>query len=373
MIACWFSCLHRLYCSIYLKHSAIKHLTFSKAKTTDFADVLRSRVSEYLKENNISRHANAGMVVKSIFMVCLYLVPLSLINFGNIQSVGLFFLLYIVAGLGMAGVGMGVMHDALHGSYSRNKHVNKILGYSMNLIGGNHVVWKLQHNVLHHTFTNVEHVDDDISAPFFLRFSPHAPKNGLHRFQQYYSWFFYGLMTLSWITVKDFMKLTKYYKMGLVKNKKTYRGDLVKVALWKLAYYTISLILPLLVTGFSISIIFQAAHVMPHSEYPLPNDEGVIESDRMIHQMVTTTNFAPKSRIFSWFIGGLNFQVEHHLFPNICHVHYRKIAPIIKKTAEEYGVPYKYKKTFLHALAGHFQMLRDLGRMELSPVAAKSH
>lgn len=322
------------------------------------------------------------MVVKTIFMLVLFLAPTAAIIFLPLSSVPLLFGLYMLSGLGMAGIGMGVMHDAIHGSYARNKVVNKLMGYTINLIGANDKVWRLQHNVLHHSFTNIQEHDDDINAPFFLRFSPHSKKNMLHKYQQYYAWFFYGLSTISWITTKDFVRYTRYYKMGLVKDQRTYWNGLLKMAAWKGLYYSYALVLPIMltafspwtivlaflamhfVTGLSISLVFQLAHVAPNAAFPLPDEHGKVSSERMAHQLETTCNFAPKSPVFSWLVGGLTHQVEHHLFPNISHIHYRKIAPIVKQTAEEYGLPYHSNGSFVSAIGKHYQMLRRLGRME---------
>ena len=184
-------------------------------------------------------------------MLLMFFTPLAAIIFLPITSVPLLFGLYILSGLGMAGIGMGIMHDAIHGSYSKNKTINKLMGYTINLIGANDKVWRLQHNVLHHSFTNIEHHDDDINAPFFLRFSPHAPKNKLHRFQHLYAWFFYGLSTISWITSKDFISYRKYYKMGLVKDRKTYRNGVLKIIAWKAVYYSYALVLPIVLTSIA--------------------------------------------------------------------------------------------------------------------------
>jgi len=180
-------------------------------------------------------------------MLSMFFVPIILINTGIVASPLLLFALYITSGLGMAGIGMGVMHDAIHGSYSSNKKVNKVLGYTMNMIGANATVWKIQHNVLHHTYTNIEHSDDDINPPpFILRFTPHAKKYWQHRFQHIYIWFFYCLSTISWITSKDFVRLHRYYKMGLFSSKKKLGVEMLKVASWKLVYYSYALVLPLL-------------------------------------------------------------------------------------------------------------------------------
>ncbi|RPD96211.1 acyl-CoA desaturase [Aureibaculum marinum] len=319
-------------------------------------------------------------------MLLLFFTPLGIIIFSPITSIPLFFALYILSGLGMAGIGMGIMHDAIHGSYSKNKTINKLMGYTINLIGANDKVWRLQHNVLHHSFTNIDEHDDDINAPFFLRFSPHAKKNKLHKYQHYYAWFFYGLSTISWVTSKDFVRYTRYYKMGLVKNRKTYRKGILKIIGWKALYYSFALVLPILltpfspwlvvvaflamhfVTGLSISLVFQTAHVTPDASFPLPDKDGNLDSARLVHQLQTTSNFASKSPVLSWMVGGLTNQIEHHLFPNISHVHYRKIAPIVKQTAEEFGLPYYTNGSFITAIFKHFKMLRDLGRMELEPI-----
>ncbi|MBC9795059.1 fatty acid desaturase family protein [Sinomicrobium weinanense] len=363
-------------------------LKFSANKHSDFSKTLRSRVNAYFKTHNISKHANKSMVSKTAVMLFAFFAPLILINTGIIHHTLLLFVLYTVSGLGMAGIGMGVMHDAIHGSYSKHRKVNKYLGYTMNLIGANATVWKIQHNVLHHTYTNIQHADDDINVPFFLRFSPHARRYWLHRFQHVYVWFFYSISTLMWITAKDFVRLTRYKKMGLLNREQEYKRELFKLIGWKLLYYSYALILPLImvplspwivilaflcmhvVTGLWISSIFQVAHVMPSTEYPLADRDGVIENDWFLHQLETTSNFSPRSRFFSWLIGGLNYQVEHHLLPHICHIHYRKISHIVIETAHEYGLPYHMKKTFVSAIADHVRMLRQLGKTEMATVSS---
>lgn len=326
------------------------------------------------------------MVLKTIFMLSVYFVPVLLVSSGLLSHTWQLFACFILSGFGMAGIGMGIMHDAIHGTYSSNAKINKLLGYTLNMVGANANVWRVQHNVLHHSFTNIHEGDDDINAPAFLRFSPNVKKNKLHAYQQWYTWFFYGLSTLSWVTTKDFIRLNRYHKMGLIKGKNSYRNHFLKILGWKVVYFAFTLGLPLIfspfgfweillaffalhfVTGLCISLVFQTAHIMPDVVFPVVDENGMIEGERLIHQLVTTCNYAPKSRIFSWMIGGLNYQVEHHLFPDICHVHYRHIAPIVKKTAAEFQLPYYSKKSFFEALKAHFQMLHHLGTVETVPV-----
>jgi len=280
----------------------------------------------------------------------------------------------------MAGIGMGVMHDAIHGSYSKNKKINTLLGYSFNLIGGSAVVWKIQHNVLHHTYTNIEHADDDLNAPFFLRFSPHAKHYWVHQFQHIYIWFFYGISTISWITSKDFVRLKRYKNMGLLNKNQVYKKELASLIAWKLFYYSYALVLPMImvpfswgtillafvcmhfVTGTLVSVVFQIAHIMPDTKFPLPDEKGFINHNWYEHQLATTSNFSPNSRFLFWLIGGLNYQVEHHLLPDVCHVHYKDLTKIVSETAQEYGMPYHIKKSMLQAIIDHTRMLRSLGQ-----------
>jgi linoleoyl-CoA desaturase len=320
------------------------------------------------------------MVAKTIFMLLLFFVPLTFINLGLVTSAVWLFPFYILSGLGMAGIGMGIMHDAIHGSYSKSKRINKIMGYTLNLIGANSKVWRIQHNILHHTYTNIDEADDDINTPFFLRFSPHAKRNWLHRFQFIYVWFFYSVSTFFWVTTKDFVRLNRYRKLGLLPPNEKFNQAILKIAGWKLLYFTYALILPMvivpmapwwiflaflsmhMVTGLLISIVFQVAHIMPNTSFPAVNGEGSIEGNWHAHQLATTSNFSPRGKWFSWLIGGLNYQVEHHLLPSICHVHYKKLSKIVKATAEEFKLPYHVKPTFILALRDHTRMLRQLGK-----------
>lgn len=370
-----------------MNHSQVK---FSRHANKDFVRTLRSRVTQYFEENNISKYGNTKMIIKTIVMFSLLFGPFVALVAGGITSTWAVIGLYLLMAIGTSGVGFSVMHDACHGSYSPNATVNRILGYSMNLIGGNSRNWKIQHNVLHHSFTNVSGLDEDISPPaILLRFSPHAKRYKIHYLQHIYGWFLYALETLMWCTTKDFTGLIKYRREGLLRKEDGKFGFLVtKIFIWKLVYFAYTLVLPLifcpvawwvvligflamhLFTGLFVALVFQAAHVMPGMEFPVPDDKGTLENDWAVHQILTTTNFSPKSKIFSWFVGGLNFQIEHHLFPNICHVHYPNISKIVKETAQEYGLPYQCKKYFVEAIADHARTLRNLGRYDMLPAPA---
>ena len=355
------------------------NIKFAAKDQTEFFTTLRSRVQQYFKDNNISKYANGNMYIKSVLLMALYLVPYFLMITATVHQPLPFLGLWVLMGFGMSGVGFCIMHDANHGSYSRNKRLNHLLGHLINLIGGSAVNWKVQHNKLHHSYTNIEGMDEDIKTISILRFSPHQKKMKIHRLQHLYAWFFYGLMTISWITGKDFRAITKYTRRGWLDHKKI-KLLFAKLIVSKAAYYTYTLILPLLLlphswwlivigflvmhftSGLLLGMVFQPAHVVPTSEFPLPDKKGKIQNNWAIHQLQTTSNFAPKSRIFSWFVGGLNYQIEHHLFPGICHIHYKALSTIVRRTALEFGLPYHIQPTFAIALANHTRMLRSLGR-----------
>ena len=354
-------------------------LRFSRNRA-DFYVTLNQRVNEYFKTRKAQKHANVEMIFKSIFMLAIYFVPYFIMMFAGITNPWIMLGLCLVMGLGIAGIGLNIMHDANHGAYSNNPVINNIMGLTLNLIGANAFNWKVQHNVLHHTYTNVHDFDEDVSQRGIFRFNPNAPHKAIHKFQHIYAWFLYGLMTFQWVFFKDIARLINYQRRGLVNQvKASAKKEWFILVFSKLIYLTYALVLPMIflpfswwqiaigffaahwVAGFILAVIFQPAHVTSDSEFPLPDDEKSLENNWAIHQLLTTKNFAQDNFLFSWFVGGLNQQIEHHLFPTICHVHYRNIGKIVKATAEEHGLPYYQAKTFTGALVEHFTLLRKLG------------
>jgi len=357
----------------------MKPIRFNLKDRPDFHKVLRKRVNKYFKDNNISKYANAGMVFKTVFMVSLYLVPFALMLTVFKANVEMMFLMWVLMSFGMSGIGLSVMHDANHGAYSKNQTVNQLLGYLLILAGGSDLNWRIQHNVLHHTYTNIENYDEDIDTQVF-RMSPTQKRKKLHRFQAYYATFFYALMTFYWVVSKDIEGVIRYNKKDLLKGQGTnVKRAIIVVILQKILYLSIFLVLPLMVleispgliilgwlikhfiTGIVLAYVFQPAHVIEETEFYVPDENLSIESNWAIHQLRTTSNFAQKNKLLTWYVGGLNYQVEHHLFPNVCHVHYNAISKIVKETAEEYGVPYHSHPTFYAALKSHFTTLHKFG------------
>ncbi len=355
-------------------------VTFAGKDKNIFFKTLKKRVDRHFKERDVSIHANVQMVVKTIVILAVYTVPfLYLLYFQPPLLPSL--LLWLVMGIGMAGVGMTIMHDAIHGAYSSSSFMNKLLGFTLNMVGGSKHNWRLQHNILHHTYTNITHMDDDIADKTVLRFSPHTPLKWYHKIQPVYAFFFYGLLTLYWVTLKDFVQFVLYTRDGVNPNTLTQNVILlVGIITLKVVYFFVFLGIPVLVgihfphvilgfllmhfiAGIILTTVFQLAHSVDETEFPVPDDEGKIQNAWAIHQMETTVNFARNNKWLSWYLGGLNFQVEHHLFPRICHVHYPEVSKIVRETAREFDIVYHEHKSLGAALKSHIRYMIRIGKL----------
>lgn len=353
---------------------------FSRVDSTKFFKTLNKRINDYFKEKQVKKTGNWKLYLKTVVMFSIFLTPYFLILTID-MSQWLQLLLTVVIGVGMAGVGMNVMHDGNHGSFSSKKWVNTLMGSSIYILAGNAFNWKVQHNVLHHTYTNIQGHDEDIDAGRVIRFSKHADWHKMHKYQQYYSVFLYGLLTINWAITTDFKQMYQYLKRGLSYGKSPNAATQWTIlAISKVLYVMIWIVIPILVlslawwkiligffvmhyvAGLILSVTFQLAHVMPDTEMPLPDKDGNIKNTWAIHQLFTTANFAPKNKLVGWFTGGLNRQIEHHLFSHISHVHYKELAKIVKKTAKEFNLPYNEYKTTRKAIALHFHQLKELGK-----------
>ncbi|HET8963852.1 MAG TPA: acyl-CoA desaturase [Chitinophagales bacterium] len=357
----------------------MKSIKFVNKDKGQFTATLRKNVNDYFKENQLSQKGNWKILLKAMAMILLYFGPFIMLLIFPMNN-WLIFPLSVLMGIGMSGIGMSVMHDAVHGSFSNFAWLNKLFGTSIYFIGGNTFNWKVQHNLLHHTYTNIEGYDEDIDPRGILRLSLQSKLKSVHRYQHIYAFFLYSIMTL-FRTVNEFKQLYRYNKKGLTRQQgSTPKKEMIKLSLTKAAYLGAFLVLPMLIAPFSwwmivlgfltmhltagifMTIVFQMAHLVEEAEQPIPNSQGIIENEWTIHELETTANFARKSRIFGWMIGGLNYQVEHHLFPYISHIHYKDISPIVKQTALEFGVRYNENRTFFGAIGSHIRMLKKLGR-----------
>jgi len=347
-------------------------------KEQSFFKTLREKVDSYMSDQRLYKEGLTRIGIKAaILFTCLVGTYITLVFFTPPTPVAL--LLCAVLGLSMAGIGFNVMHDGAHGSFSKKKWVNDLMGYSLNLLGGNVELWKIKHNFNHHTYTNIDGLDDDIDIRPFIRCTDSQPKKKYHRFQHYYWAVLYGLTYLLWVFVQDFRK---YFsgKVGNIKFRKFSTKDHVVFWVTKVVYLGLFIGLPwyrlgfvpmlvgylttCIVCGFVIAVIFQLAHVVEDAHFPEfaeGQTTAKIEDEWAVHQIRTTANFATKSPIISWYTGGLNHQVEHHLFPRISHVHYPAKNRMVMETCQQFGVKYIEYPSVLSALKSHVNYLRTVG------------
>ncbi|MGE5176575.1 MAG: fatty acid desaturase family protein [Hyphomicrobiales bacterium] len=342
-----------------------------------FAAAVKERVAEYFQTRNLSSKANASMVLRTVVVLTVTFGAYALIlsnRFGPWTMLGL----AVVMGIGVAGIGFGVAHDALHEAYSTHPRVNRLLGLTFDLIGASSYMWRLTHNVIHHTYTNVHGVDEDLEVSPLLRLSPGTPHRPIHRFQHWYAFFTYALSTLNWVFIKDYQYFLRR-DLGPYRNRIHPASAIAGLIVGKTVYYGYTLVVPLLVlhvawwqvlvgfvamhltAGVILGVVFQLAHVVEETDHPEAGADGRMASVWAVHQMETTSDFAQGNRFLTWYVGGLNHQVEHHLFPRVCSTHYPAIAAIVRATAAEHGVPYHAHRTLADAIRSHFLTLKRLG------------
>jgi len=348
--------------------------TSFESTSTPFFKSLKAKVNHYFASSGKSKNGGEKLFLKALILslsaVCIYITLIFAVPHWSVSVV-----LCTLFGANLAAIGFNIMHEGGHGTFSRYKWVNKLSAYTLNIMGGTIYFWKQKHNIDHHTYTNIEGMDHDIDIKF-MRMHAEQPKNSYHRFQHYYWVLLYGISYIAWTLYQDF---EKYFSRKMGKNGRTMKLKFREhFIFWitKLAYLSIYLLLPVImlgflkamigfmivavVCGFTLSIVFQLAHVVEETSFPQVQN-GKIEKEWAIHQISSTSNFATKSRLASWFLGGLNFQVEHHLFPAISHIHYPAINKYVRETCTEFGISYLEHKTMLNAFISHLSHIKKLG------------
>ena len=342
-----------------------------------FHSELKKRINDYFATAEISPTGNYKLYIKAAILLvgtCLTYVHLVFFTppavFAILESA-------LLGGL-ISAIGFNIMHDGSHGSFSKSPFINKCAAITLGILGGSPFMWNMKHNVVHHAYTNIDGVDDDIDAKPFLRMASTQKKYQIHKFQHWYFWFLYCLLHFYWSFVADYTKYFSKQIQGIPLKKMDFK-DHFSFWFFKIVYYSLFIVVPIIrigfadwligfvcftaVTGFILSIVFQLAHTVEHTHFPMPDTAtGKLEDEWAIHQLKTTANFATNNKFISWFVGGLNFQIEHHLFPKISHIHYPAISKIIKKACQEYGVQYVEYGKMSQAIVSHVAYLRQMAR-----------
>lgn len=349
-----------------------------------FLKSLRQRVDQYFRSTGLRRRDCLKMYVKTAVIMTWAILSWCLLVFWA-ASLPQVLLLSISLGVAMAAIGFNIQHDGGHGAYSDHRWVNNLMAMTLDMLGGSSYVWKRTHNVVHHSFTNINGHDNDIDLGILGRLSPHQPRYWFHRMQHIYLWFLYGFVTFKWQFVDDF-KAFFTGRLGAARNIRPRGTELLVFLGGKLLFFSLAFAIPMIwhswyhvlgvfllasfVQGVVLSVVFQLAHTLEEAEFPmLIGSPARIENEWAVHQVETTVDFARTNPIVTWFTGGLNFQVEHHLFPQICHIHYPAIARLVEETCREHGIQYRVHSTTTAAIASHFRWLRRMGQGDSAVVA----
>jgi linoleoyl-CoA desaturase len=352
-------------------------ITFSN-RNNEFYQSLKTAVDEYFEKQHKKKTGDWRLFSKTIILVTAAVTGYVLLMFFKLPALPA---LLICAAMGylFACLGFNVMHDANHGSYCSKPKLNDLIGLSANALGASAFFWKQKHNILHHTYTNVDGLDDDIAKSPIIRQCESQKWVPAHKVQHLYLLPVYSLSSIFWIFFMDF---AKYFTGKIYTTEAWTMSTKNKIIFWitKLGYLSFYMVLPIIKWGFfpwlagfliahvamglTLSIVFQLAHVVENTEFEhVSLDETKhIDEAWAIHELRTTSNFAMNSKLVSWFVGGLNFQVEHHLFPKVSHIHYPAISKIVQQKCKEYNLPYNYYPTMFQAVASHFRVMKSLGK-----------
>lgn len=345
------------------------------APNTEFEKELSRRINAFFENNSNSKKGPFNMYLKSFISISWVIVSYCLIVFAALPVWGIL-LASLSLSLALNALSFNVMHDAIHGAYSKRRVVNKLMGHWLDLIGGSSYMWVIKHNLDHHSYTNITGHDGDVEVGVFARFTPHQKKYFFHRFQHIYIWFLYGFLAIKWQLFDDFeVYFTGKLNGHSIKRPRGMDAFIFfggKIFFFLIAFVVPSLYYPLpyvvgfyvlitMVQGVIMSIVFQLAHCVEEAEFPMQDQEaGIMDRTWTVHQIHTTVDFARGNRLLTWYLGGLNYQVEHHLHPQICHLNYPQMSHIVEETCKEYGVPYSAHGGFLDGVRSHYNWLREL-------------
>lgn len=338
---------------------------------------VKRRVFDDLRRAGLSPRGSPRMYAKTVVILLWFGASYALLVFAA-ASAWQGALLSCSLALAMAGIGFSIQHDANHGAYSKSGAVNRLMGMTLDLLGGSSYVWQWKHNIFHHTYPNLTGADDDIDIGPFARLAPAQPRYRVHRFQQVYLWALYGFLAPKWHFVDDFKNVTRA-RIGDNPFPRPRGSRLVEMLGGKALFFGWAFAVPALfhplwvvllfyattsfMVGLVLSVVFQLAHCVEEAAFPrTPPGTGRLSSAWAVHQVETTVDFARRNRLLTWYVGGLNFQIEHHLFPRISHVHYPRISEIVEEACAEFGVRYAAHDGLFGAVSSHWRYLRRMGR-----------
>jgi linoleoyl-CoA desaturase len=346
------------------------------AADTGFQRELRRRVTALIGTQHIRERDCPAMYLKTALVLGAFALLYSLLVFAA-QAWWQALPLAMLLGFAVAEIGFTIQHDGGHRAYSDRAWVNKLMAMTLDLVGGSSYVWRWKHAVFHHMYANVHEHDSDIELGIFGRLCPQQPHHAIYRLQQWYLWPLYGVMVMKWHFYDDYRDVITG-RMAANSFPRPKGWELAVFVGGKLVFLSLAFGIPLLlhpfwtvalfyavtvaVTGVVLSTVFQLAHTVEEARFAAPRPGSSRMADTWaVHQVAATVDFARDDRVVSWLVGGLNFQIEHHLFPTLSHVNYPAIAGVVEQTCREFGVPYNVNRSFGAAVASHYRWLKRMG------------
>lgn len=354
-----------------MRDSLLKNQTITYKAESPFTVELKYLVNEYLKQDPHGRTADLKTFLKSLFIIfsCISLYITLLIHpYTFIQQI----LLTLMFALFTLVLGLNVMHESAHGNISKNRWINQIFAFSFDCFGVSSDLYRIKHVQFHHNFTNIFGPDGDISETPLIRMSLQQKHLFLHRFQTVYTPFLYSLITLTW-PLSDLSRMIDR-KVGMRRFKPLSFKVLFRIIFFKCISILLTYLIPMhqlgvkrafililifhLTLGFVLALTFQIAHVLKETAF----SKDSIDTDWFIHQIQTTADFKTDNAWINSFFGGLNFQVIHHLFPNVSYRHYPNIQKIVQRCCQKYNVHYTHFEDLSSAILAHFRFLKLLSK-----------
>ncbi|RDI15851.1 fatty acid desaturase family protein [Flavobacterium sp. AG291] len=355
----------------------LKRPVYLKPGADDFFKKMHKEVEETVLKNKSLHQYN---IIKSLGVLSLYfLFYAGILFFGN--NTALLYLFYILCGITMIVLFINAFHDAAHGALFKKPKHNDMFTYVLELFGSNRWLWIRRHISLHHAYPNVQDWDVDMKQSDIVRIFPNSPLFNYHKYQHIYMWLIYPLYSLNWLYIRDFKDFfgtknnyvkrittipkVEVYRLFITKALNLFYLLFVPMAVLNQPWYVVlggwfAMHVCASVVGV---VALVSTHVDEHAHFPQADEEGKLSSTWAMHQMIVTKDFSANSGLANFLYGGFTHHVAHHLFPAVGHTYYPYITPIIKRYAEEYGLPYT-NYPFYAAVRSHFRMLKNKGVQE---------
>lgn len=336
---------------------------------------IKEKVEKAIPRNK--RRDDQRMTIKGLCLLVSYFFALGLyIYFCNWWTA-------IVYGFFCSQIGVNIMHDGNHGAFTSSKTLTWIAGHTLELVGSSSVVYRRSHNYGHHSCVNHYELDRAFDTTYpLIRLHANQDRMWYHKYQHYYGWIIYTLVNFGDL----FGTFDEFFWMSNFPNRRgsTSISSFIFQVFVKLCWLFYAILIPTYIHGyvniFPVWLLYMLTFGVGYALFFAVNhwtlDAGFVDNQNIsntnwgVLQVENSINFALDSTFWTWLTGGLNYQIEHHLFPAMVHTRLPEISSIVQEVCKEYGVTYFAYPSFWTALKGHYDLLKALGSYEKPQEAA---